>query len=84
MTHARRKYDSVDRQRRLHRTDMFNLAGRFDRRRFWIYAVSVRRGAIAIGERAAGLRCQFRLMASLELLTIVGTDARPASIKTRR
>ena len=30
----------------------------------------------AIDERLAGLRCRFRLMASLELLTIVGTDAR--------
>jgi hypothetical protein len=55
---------------------MFNLAGRFDRRRFWIYARHAAVGDFAFGERLAGLRCRFRLMASLDLLTIVGTDAR--------
>jgi hypothetical protein len=57
-------YDSVRRLSRLDRTDMFNLAGRFDRRSFWIYA-SLRR-----------LQGQLRLMTSLELLTTVEEDAR--------
>jgi hypothetical protein len=34
-----RMYDSVRGQGRLGHTDMFNLAGRFDRRWVWIYAL---------------------------------------------
>jgi hypothetical protein len=57
-------YDPVDSGN----SDVFNVAGGFDRRWFWIYAP------------VAAIACQFRLMASLELLTIVEADARVASI----
>jgi hypothetical protein len=69
-------YDSVRHQRGPGDTDMFNVAGRFDRRRFWIYAALTLCGARLSASVQRQSRCQFRLMASLELLTIVEADAR--------
>jgi hypothetical protein len=57
-------YDSVRRSGKLGGTDMFNLAGRFDKRRFQ---------SMLLQRRS---RCRLRLMAPLELLTIVEADTR--------